>query len=131
MCVQPPQSAMKAHADVFGKDRPALEFCGQHSDGAATGGDGTYTRPPPCVRSCRGSAAPPFGSRNARSPRSAEGSWCCSGSPTRTTTQQPTEHAEPLYERFCERAGAKRGVFGAHMDIELVNDGPVTLMLET
>jgi len=40
------------------------------------------------------------------------------------------EQAEPLYERFCERAGAKRGVFGGHMDVELVNDGPVTLMLE-
>jgi D-tyrosyl-tRNA(Tyr) deacylase len=40
------------------------------------------------------------------------------------------EQAEPLYERFCERAGAKRGVFGAHMDVELVNDGPVTLLLE-
>lgn len=40
------------------------------------------------------------------------------------------EHAEPLYERFCERAGAKRGVFGAHMEVELVNDGPVTLLLE-
>lgn len=41
------------------------------------------------------------------------------------------EHAEPLYERFCERAEAKRGVFGAQMEIELVGDGPVTLMLET
>lgn len=40
------------------------------------------------------------------------------------------EHAEPLYERFCERAGAKRGMFGAHMEVELVNDGPVTLLLE-
>ncbi|HET8758134.1 MAG TPA: D-aminoacyl-tRNA deacylase [Solirubrobacteraceae bacterium] len=40
------------------------------------------------------------------------------------------EHAEPLYERFCERLDAKRGVFGAHMDVELVNDGPVTLLLE-
>jgi D-aminoacyl-tRNA deacylase len=40
------------------------------------------------------------------------------------------EVAEPLYERFCERAGAKGGVFGAHMDVELVNDGPVTLLLE-
>jgi D-tyrosyl-tRNA(Tyr) deacylase len=40
------------------------------------------------------------------------------------------EQAEPLYERFCERAGAKRGVFGAHMDVELVNDGPVTLLVE-
>ena len=41
------------------------------------------------------------------------------------------EHAEPLYERFCERLGAARGRFGAHMDVELVNDGPVTLLLET
>jgi D-tyrosyl-tRNA(Tyr) deacylase len=40
------------------------------------------------------------------------------------------EHAEPLYESFCERARAKRGVFGAHMEVELVNDGPVTLLLE-
>jgi D-tyrosyl-tRNA(Tyr) deacylase len=40
------------------------------------------------------------------------------------------EHAEPLYERFCERAGAKRGTFGARMAVELTNDGPVTLLLE-
>jgi len=40
------------------------------------------------------------------------------------------EQAEPLYERFCVRAGARRGRFGAHMDVELVNDGPVTLLLE-
>ena len=40
------------------------------------------------------------------------------------------EVAEPLYERVCERLGAERGVFGAMMDVELVNDGPVTLMLE-
>jgi D-aminoacyl-tRNA deacylase len=40
------------------------------------------------------------------------------------------EHAEPLYERFCERLGARRGVFGARMAVELVNDGPVTLLLE-
>jgi len=38
--------------------------------------------------------------------------------------------AEPLYERFCSRLGAARGVFGAHMAVELVNDGPVTLSLE-
>jgi D-tyrosyl-tRNA(Tyr) deacylase len=42
----------------------------------------------------------------------------------------PAEQAEPLYERFCERAGALRGEFGAHMAVELVNDGPVTLLLE-
>ena len=40
------------------------------------------------------------------------------------------EHAEPLYERFCDRLRAARGVFGAHMDVELVNDGPVTLLVE-
>jgi D-aminoacyl-tRNA deacylase len=40
------------------------------------------------------------------------------------------EQAEPLYERFCDRLGAARGRFGAHMDVELVNDGPVTLLLE-
>jgi D-aminoacyl-tRNA deacylase len=42
----------------------------------------------------------------------------------------PGEQAEPLYERFCERAGAKRGEFGAHMAVSLVNDGPVTILLE-
>jgi len=40
------------------------------------------------------------------------------------------EHAEPLYERVCDRLGAQRGVFGAHMDVSLVNDGPVTLLVE-
>jgi D-tyrosyl-tRNA(Tyr) deacylase len=43
----------------------------------------------------------------------------------------PAAHAESLYLRFCERARAARGVFGAMMAVELVNDGPVTLMLET
>jgi D-aminoacyl-tRNA deacylase len=43
----------------------------------------------------------------------------------------PPEHARPLYERFCAQADAQRGVFGAHMEVELVNDGPVTLLLET
>jgi D-tyrosyl-tRNA(Tyr) deacylase len=41
------------------------------------------------------------------------------------------EHAEPLYERFAERLGARRGVFGARMAVELVGDGPVTLLLES
>ena len=45
------------------------------------------------------------------------------------------EVAEPVYERFCEelrRAGApvSTGVFGARMEVELVNDGPVTLVLD-
>jgi D-tyrosyl-tRNA(Tyr) deacylase len=42
----------------------------------------------------------------------------------------PPEHAEPLYERFCARLGARRGRFGATMAVELVNDGPVTLLVE-
>ena len=42
----------------------------------------------------------------------------------------PPELAEPLYERFCDALGARRGVFGARMDVELVNDGPVTILLE-
>ncbi|MET0604159.1 MAG: D-aminoacyl-tRNA deacylase [Baekduia sp.] len=40
------------------------------------------------------------------------------------------EQAEPLYERFRARLNAQGGRFGAHMDVELVNDGPVTLLLE-
>lgn len=44
--------------------------------------------------------------------------------------------AEPLYERIgtqLERLGLRvgYGVFGAHMDVELVNDGPVTILLDT
>jgi D-aminoacyl-tRNA deacylase len=38
--------------------------------------------------------------------------------------------AEPLYERFCDAIGAKRGLFGARMSVELTGDGPVTLLLE-
>lgn len=40
------------------------------------------------------------------------------------------EAAEPLYDRFCERLGAAKGVFGACMGVALINDGPVTLMVE-
>jgi D-aminoacyl-tRNA deacylase len=40
------------------------------------------------------------------------------------------EQAEPLYERFADRLQAQRGVFGAMMEVELVNDGPVTILLE-
>jgi D-aminoacyl-tRNA deacylase len=50
--------------------------------------------------------------------------------PSFTAAARP-EHAEPLYERFCANAGAARGVFGANMAVELVNDGPVTVMLES
>ncbi len=46
------------------------------------------------------------------------------------------EEAEPLFESFCAMLGAagvgpvKTGSFGAMMDVELVNDGPVTIVLE-
>ena len=40
------------------------------------------------------------------------------------------EQAQPLYERVCAALGARRGVFGARMEVELVNDGPVTLLIE-
>jgi|SRR5437016_14504779 len=48
----------------------------------------------------------------------------------------PPEEAEPLYERFCaELRGhgvpVEKGVFGARMEVELVNDGPVTVVLDT
>ena len=42
----------------------------------------------------------------------------------------PPEHAEPLYERLAEALGAQRGRFGAHMEVALVNDGPVTVLVE-
>lgn len=38
--------------------------------------------------------------------------------------------AEPLYERFRARLGAAGGVFGAHMEVALVNDGPVTILVD-
>ena len=46
------------------------------------------------------------------------------------------ETAEPLYEAFCgaledENVPVARGVFGARMQVEIVNDGPVTIVLET
>lgn len=40
------------------------------------------------------------------------------------------EIAEPLYERVCAALNAERGVFGADMQVALVNDGPVTIVLD-
>lgn len=40
------------------------------------------------------------------------------------------EVAEPLYERVREALGARGGRFGARMRVSLVNEGPVTIMLE-
>ena len=55
--------------------------------------------------------------------------------PSFTAAAEP-ERAEPLYQRVVERARAlgietHHGVFGAHMEVELVNDGPVTLIVES
>lgn len=49
--------------------------------------------------------------------------------PSYTGAAKPAD-AEPLYERFRERLDAKGGVFGAMMAVELVNSGPVTLLIE-
>jgi len=47
----------------------------------------------------------------------------------------PGELSQPLYEAFCAAlrglgAEVATGVFGAHMDVSLTNDGPVTILLE-
>jgi D-tyrosyl-tRNA(Tyr) deacylase len=47
----------------------------------------------------------------------------------------PAHEAEPLYARFCaaledEGVAVARGVFGARMEVSLVNDGPVTIVLD-
>jgi D-tyrosyl-tRNA(Tyr) deacylase len=43
----------------------------------------------------------------------------------------PPVEAEALYARVREALGAKGGRFGAHMEVELVNDGPVTILVES
>ena len=43
----------------------------------------------------------------------------------------PPGEAEPLYARVRDGLGARGGRFGAHMAVALVNDGPVTLVVET
>ncbi len=46
------------------------------------------------------------------------------------------EQANALYERYCRELeqlgiGVEKGVFGAHMEVRLLNDGPVTILLDT
>jgi D-tyrosyl-tRNA(Tyr) deacylase len=47
------------------------------------------------------------------------------------TAAAPPDQAEPLYDRFCTRLKARKGVFGATMAVALSGDGPVTLLLES
>jgi D-tyrosyl-tRNA(Tyr) deacylase len=51
------------------------------------------------------------------------------------TDAAPPDLAEPIYERFCDElrvlgVPVEQGVFGARMEVELVNDGPVTIILD-
>lgn len=63
------------------------------------------------------------------------GDVCKGNRPSFVGAAQP-EEAEPLFDYFCERLRAagvpelETGRFGAMMDVELINDGPVTLVLE-
>ena len=62
---------------------------------------------------------------------------CRKGRRPSFTGAAPPALAQPLYAHFCEHLEAcgispvARGVFGAHMDVRLLNDGPVTLIVDT
>jgi D-tyrosyl-tRNA(Tyr) deacylase len=52
------------------------------------------------------------------------------------TAAAPASISEPLYDAFCAElvvlgAHVERGVFGAHMEVASVNDGPITILVET
>ena len=61
---------------------------------------------------------------------------CRHGNRPGFTNAESPERAEQLYEYFCERLGeeagivVEKGIFGADMKVSLVNDGPVTILLE-
>jgi D-aminoacyl-tRNA deacylase len=52
------------------------------------------------------------------------------GNRPRYVESAPPGEAEPLYERVRQALGAQGGEFGARMQVSLVNDGPVTLLVE-
>jgi D-tyrosyl-tRNA(Tyr) deacylase len=59
-----------------------------------------------------------------------------SGNRPSFTNAAPASEAEPIYAAFCDAVEAEgvpveRGLFGAHMVVEIVNDGPVTIVLDT
>lgn len=60
---------------------------------------------------------------------------CASGNRPSFTNAAKPEYANQLYEYFMQKCqeqniNVQKGVFGAHMEISLLNDGPVTIMLE-
>lgn len=60
---------------------------------------------------------------------------CTSGNRPSFTNAAKPEQANPLYEYFMQKCkeqniNVQKGIFGAHMEISLLNDGPVTIMLE-
>ena len=62
-------------------------------------------------------------------------SGCCEHTEQRFTDAAPPGEAEPVYEAFCaalRELGVEvaTGVFGARMAVELVNDGPVTIVVD-
>lgn len=81
-------------------------------------------------RSSRATASEPCGARLTRRADTSKGNR-----PSFTDVADPIT-AEPLYERFCDDLRAEgvpveTGAFGARMEIALVNDGPVTIVLDT
>ena len=72
----------------------------------------------------------PLGDREVLSSASSRSTATPARATGRASSPPRRPTAEPLYERFLRRARRPAGVFGAHMEVELVNDGPVTLMVE-